>query len=432
MTIYEIIESIASTSSTKEKQAILERNKDNELLKKVFYYAYNPRINFWIKPEDSYDSFADSGLNEYVFESIDKLINREITGDRARNLVVGIMSTLHPEDQEILRRIMLHDLRCGASDTIASKVWKNLVPDFSVLLCSKFDSKAEKYLQQFENNVGFSANKKMDGGRVIVEVDDVGIVSYRSRNGSPLNLYHCFDKYFTRHVNSVFDGELLAIKNDGKFESRTVSNGRYTKCVRGTLSEAESKTLGLVIWDIVPIHEYLAGKGTVPYNIRQETLNEISTKWDNKVSVVDYKNVKTLAECMEYYAEMRLQKEEGIIIKVMNSVFEDKRSKNYVKVKNSDTADLLCVGIEEGTGKYSGMIGSLICETSDGLLHVNVGTGLKDSDRDPSIPYTNSIIEVSFNELITSKSKTTHSLFLPVYVQRRHDKSVANSLAELM
>jgi DNA ligase-1 len=103
-----------------------------------------------------------------------------------------------------------------------------------------------------------------------------------------------------------------------------------------------------------------------------------------------------------------------------------------VKLKAEESADLICVGVEKGAGKYANMIGNLICETSDGLLNTGVGTGLKDEDRskDPS-EFIGKIIEVAYNEVISSKGRDTKSLFLPVYKQIRFDKNVANSLKEL-
>ena len=425
--IYNIIESIAANSSTNAKQAIIELNKDNELLKRCFYYAYNPRFNFWIKvsefpkagPEDiSHDSF-------YV---LDQLITRRVTGNAARDVVNSYLMRLTKQAQEIFVRIIHHDLRCGASDTLASRVWKNLVPEYPVLLCGKYDAKAETYLSKFENNVGFWCELKEDGGRLIVEVDPFGNVNYRSRNGNKLDLFGVFDKQFGAFSGMVFDGELVIIQKDGK-PNRKLGNGFYTKAVRGTLTEKEAKQFTYKIWDCVPVEEY-ANKGTMSYNTRRQLIADAG--FSGNVSQVYGEKINTLEECMEFYSRMRTDGQEGAIIKVASAVWEDKRSKNYVKLKAVNDCDARCVGIEEGTGKYAGMIGSLKCETEDGLVQFSVGTGLKDDDRkkDHSF-YLNNIIECTYNEVISAKGKTTKSLFLPVYKQVRTDKNVANTLEEL-
>jgi ATP-dependent DNA ligase len=103
-----------------------------------------------------------------------------------------------------------------------------------------------------------------------------------------------------------------------------------------------------------------------------------------------------------------------------------------VKMKAIETADLLCVGWEKGSGKNANKIGNLILETSDGLLRTGCGTGLSDEMREMNpTHYVGKVIEVQYNEVITSKSKDLASLFLPVFVQVRHDKNVANKLSEL-
>ena len=432
MTIYEIIESIAANPSTNAKLEILKNNSSNDILKNVFYYAYNPRFNFWVKTKVLPRVEGTNDIDTYTFVVLNTLINREVTGDAARSQIERFMETLTAEAQEILVRIINHDLRCGASDTLASKVWKNLVPEYPVMLCDKFNVKTEKYLKQFEGKDAFNVSKKEDGGRVLITVDESGEVTIRSRNGSTLNAYKLFDKYFSTCNGNVFDGELVIVNEDGT-PNRKLSNGIYTKLVRNTATQEEVNKFSIVIWDVIPLNEYLSGEGTKPYSYRLNELNNFATFWNNSpIRVVENKNVSTLEECFTFYDHMRSLGQEGAIIKVASAVWEDKRSKNSIKLKNESEGDFLCTGVEEGTGKYEGMIGALKCESSCGKLKFSVGTGLKDDDRlkDPSY-YIGFVHEVKYNEVISSKGRDTKSLFLPVYVQRRDDKNIANSLGEL-
>lgn len=432
MYIYRIIDSVASVSSTKTKQSILEANSGNETLRQVFFYTYNPRFNFWIKSKQVIDLLNDHPgnniINDASFQILDNIINRVFTGYEARDYLVNYMNTLTDEAQIIFCRIIDRDLRCGASTSIANKVWKNLIPEYPVLLCSKYDAKAEKYLKQFENNVGFWVEKKCDGGRLIIEVDNEGTVLCRSRNGSILNLYGIFDSQLTNHHNMVFDGELTVEQSDSK-PNRQLSNGFYTKAVRNTLSESEAKQFTFNIWDAIPAIEY-STIGTIPYSLRREFVERCN--FIGNITQVYGEFHNTLAGCIEFYERMRSDGQEGCIIKVANSVWDDTRSKDYVKVKAEETGDFLCTGYEPGTGKYEGMIGSLLCESKDGKVKFSVGTGLKDPDRalDPK-EFINRVIEVSYNQLIKSKGRDTLSVFLPVYKSVRYDKLFANTLEEL-
>lgn len=430
MTIYEIIESIAATSSTNEKKAILERNKDNEVLKQVFFFAYNPRFNFWIGPSTEVN-VASSGIdvNLATLDSLYALIERKVTGNEARAYFTDLLKPLTMEARDILCRVLNHDLRCGASDTIASKVWKNLVPEYPVMLCGKYNEKTAKYLKKFENNVGFVVQKKSDGGRICVSVDFDGNVSYKSRSGNELNLFKLFDTDFSRFPGSVFDGELIIRTAEGK-PDRKASNGIYTKAVRGTISKEEAAKFNIELWDMIPLNEFNAGVGTEGYEARLIKL--LNIKFSPYVSIVESQKCATLEECFKFYNRMREIGEEGAIIKVADSVWSDGRSKNAIKLKAEESADLLCIGVEEGSGKYAGMIGNLVCVTSCGKLKVNPGTGLKDEDRarDPSY-FIGKIVEIAYNEVIKARDRDTFSLFLPVYKQVRLDKKVANSLEEL-
>jgi DNA ligase-1 len=297
------------------------------------------------------------------------------------------------------------------------------------MLCGKFNAATQKYLAKFENNVGFISQKKSDGGRVNITVDADGKVTYKSRSGNEVNLFHFFDTDFSRFPNTVFDGELIIRTSTGK-PDRKASNGFYTKAVRGTISEEEAIRFNIELWDIIPLDEFNSGTGTVPYEDRLKRIMNI--KFSPMVSVLESKKCSTLAECIKFYEKMRAEGEEGSIIKVANAVWQDGRGKNAIKLKAEETADLLCIGTEEGSGKYTGMIGNLVCVTSCRKLSVNPGTGLNDNDRarDPSY-FVGNIIEIGYNEVIKSKGKETYSLFLPVYKQVRLDKTVANSLEEL-
>ena len=130
---------------------------------------------------------------------------------------------------------------------------------------------------------------------------------------------------------------------------------------------------------------------------------------------------------------MRDRGEEGAIAKIADSVWEDKRSKNMLKLKAVETADLLCVEVLPGKGKYEGQIGALRMVTSDRLLMVDVGVwkGDEGQRKQPPSDFIGNIFEVEYNEVISDKNRSIKCLFLPVLIQRRYDKTVANTLKEL-
>jgi ATP-dependent DNA ligase len=90
--------------------------------------------------------------------------------------------------------------------------------------------------------------------------------------------------------------------------------------------------------------------------------------------------------------------------------------------------DLKIVAVEEGKGKATGMLGAIICESADGIVKVNVGSGFNDAQRKQywKENLVDKIVAVKYNARIKNK-QGEESLFLPVFVEIRDDKDVADS-----
>ena len=84
----------------------------------------------------------------------------------------------------------------------------------------------------------------------------------------------------------------------------------------------------------------------------------------------------------DYYNNVIAQGEEGVILKRLNSTYERRRSKSWLKVKKWDAERLKVVGFTEGTGDRASTFGSLVLAKleDDGSLRYRgkVGTGFND------------------------------------------------------
>ena len=180
------------------------------------------------------------------------------------------------------------------------------------------------------------------------------------------------------------------------------------------------------------MQEFEAGISARPYTQRfgEAIRAAFSTKSINPVpSFKDY-SLKEAEDIAKDYME---EGYEGAILKKSDSIWKDGTSKDMLKIKAVLDADLLCVDVEEGSGKYKGKVGALVLETSCGRLRVKVGTGLSDLVRaKPFDYYIGKVIEIQYNEFIKSKSKSTDSLFLPRFVEVREDKNTATSYEEIV
>jgi len=131
--ILKILNEIASIGSTKQKQAILEKNKDNELLKRVYRLTYSRGLQYyikkWPKPGIATQSFGMLTLTDMLDFIEFTLATRKLTGNAAIEELTGYITDCKKDDVEVLRRVMMRDLECGASVSIANKVWPGLIPE---------------------------------------------------------------------------------------------------------------------------------------------------------------------------------------------------------------------------------------------------------------------------------------------------------------
>lgn len=436
--IYEILSELGSTTSRNEKIAILERNRDNELLQDVLLCALDPFINYFQKIIPAYKK-AESptlSLDEAIVE-LDRLAQRTLTGDAARSFLANLLSQLSEEDADVLKRIVRKDPRCGVQASTVNSVWGGLIPTYPVMLCREMDRKLLR-------SMIFPAivQVKMDGMRVNAHVQPDGSVELRSRTGKEINLFNRFQGAFPGAGTAyVIDGELLVLNEKRTdYEPRKIGNGILNKAVRGTISEEEAARVVMVAWDYITNDEFRGVSEThVPYKERLAQLKSVIPATPKEpVRVVDTFIAQNLNEVEILFRTMLEHGEEGVIVKSMDGVWVDGRPRYQVKMKAELECDLVVTGWDAGTGKFEGSLGSLLCESDDGKVIVSVGTGFDDETRQNIWANRDAIlgkiVAVKYNARISSKDRTHNgvdSLFLPVFVEVRVDKTVADSQSKI-
>lgn len=433
MSVSKIIESLATESSSNKKLEILKANSENTTLKLAFNYCLNPMFNFWIKikkKEIDQLSVGNNTINDLLLNTVfDSLANRVVTGHSARELFKQAAETLTREEQLILCAILNRDMNCKVSVATVNKVWKDMIPIFPVMLSENYEDYWCEEIPEGEIIV----QKKEDGGRVQVLVNNEGIPTFYSRSGNILETHGFFDTIFSNLKNVVFDGELLVLDDTGIVDRKT-GNGYYTKAVRGTISLDEVKKFHIVFWDVIPVNDFYKKEYNLAYKDRLKQLcslidySVIPTKY---ISVVETHFVKTHQEAQKLYQEFIQKGWEGMMVKNPLSPWVADRVRFSLKCKESKDATLLCYAVEPHS-KNPNMIGSLHCMSSDGLLKVSVGSGLTDLDRlKDSTYFVDKFINVIYNSVISDKSSDIHSLFLPRYNCVRDDVIVADSLDKI-
>jgi hypothetical protein len=429
MNLNEFFEQLASNASRNYKIEQLEANRNDKLLREVVRLALDPFTQFYIRKIPKYKPNPNEGIAlAFALDSLYDLSARHVTGNAAIDHLRGVLEALNQDDAKVIERIIAKDLKCGVALSTANTVWTGLLKDYPVMLCSQFEKKLVDKIQY-----PALVQTKMDGMRFNAIVRN-GTVEYRSRNGKEIQLLGNLDADFLAlagDVDCVFDGELL-VKIDGKILDRQTGNGVLNKANKGTISAVEAATVHATVWDIIPFLYFQDGECPVPYGKRFASLNTlINTHEPEKVSTVTSWEVKNIEEANELFTELLARGEEGIILKDKSGIWENKRSKTQIKFKGELECDLKIVGIEEGTGKYAGMLGAIQCESADGVIKVSVGSGFTDADRKTyGKEVIGKIAAIKYNMRIKNKAGE-ESLFLPIVLEIREDKEVADDSSSI-
>jgi DNA ligase 1 len=440
--IYEAIEEIANTPSKNEKEALLKKY-DSPLLRFICEAAYNPRKRYYMDGKiDQMWPIQHHSTNEIVLEDLQTLLNglstREYSGDNATTLVCGYLMSLTEQHAEIVKRVIKKDLRAGFSDSTINKVWKGLIPEYPYMRCALFN---KVDTSKWTWKEGVYSQEKLDGMFANVTHHEDGTVSILSRQGSqfPMSEFFAFEAEVKRYipVGMQLHGEFL-IDGDNGVLPREVGNGILNKILKG--GELPDDTAPLfVCWDIVPFsvvqpkHVFMK-----PYKERLKQLEDCvgEGKRPSWIEVAPYKIVHSKEEALQHYEEMLAQGKEGTVLKNSTMFWRDGTSKEQLKLKLEVAVDLVCYELTEGKGKNKDTFGAMVCESRDGSLIVGV-SGFTDEMRkyifDNWDSICGKIIAVKANALMKpTDNNPLWSLFLPRFVEIREDKTVADTVKQVI
>lgn len=432
-----IFEQLSATSSRNEKEAILTKYQNISGLRQAVFLALDPYTQFYQRKIPAYKGKKTTMELNDAMVALNELSTRRVTGNAAIDYLTKLLEAVSEDDAKVIERIIEKDLKCGVQASTANKVWKDLISEYPCMLASGYEDKLIAKL-----NFPAIAQLKMDGMRfnALVHGD---AVDYRSRNGKEVAVNTPeLDAAFLQMAknvglgNVVFDGELLVVDKKNKPLDRKTGNGILNKAVKGTISEEEKLQVRAIVWDIIPLTAFQSGKCPVDYETRLGTVvtavDHLDKKLAKMVGVVETTIVADIEEAQKTFKTYFEAGQEGIILKDRNGIWEDKRAKHQIKFKGELECDLKCVGWEEGTGRNKGKLGALVLQSSDAKVNVSVGTGFTDDMRDSikKKDVLDKIVTIKYNSRISNK-QGEDSLFLPVFLEIREDKSKADSSSKI-
>lgn len=405
--IIKIVHELRIARGGNKKLAILKQHADNEPWKRFLLYTYNSSHNYWVSAPNDNTFFDDNAEfdHEGFFSGLACMIRREFKGSLARDYA----KELSQKYGEPVRLALKGSINAGVSVKTVNKAYPGWIPTFDIMLAQ--DVPVEEFPV-----MGFI---KYDGVRVLVHVDPIAETSTAyTRSGKELNLL-CLTRAMAVQRPGWYDGEL--VMGDGLQESRTKVTGNVNKVLKGSCNTFDGYTFQ--IFDFVSESDWADKKCDTSYISRIKHLTENLVETD-KIKLAYYKYMASSKDVNDMYEDLVDKGYEGMILRYMRDPYEWKRTSKLIKKKAKFEGIVKCTGTNPGTGKYEGMIGSLICEgTLDcerkrepTYVEFSMGSGLSDYDRDqdPSY-YIGQDIEIQYNDIVLGEGASVSSVFIPVF-----------------
>lgn len=447
MLFRDLIVQLQSSRGTIRKQDILNEainSKDSEINLDMFYFTLHPHYKYassaTILSEQHVDGTDTLESHWYnIRKVLRKIANRDIdilSNDNILNLFVeaGIRK-LTNLDFNILKLIVNKDLRCSVSGKSINKaIGYEFIPMEAVQLALELDKVKGIPAKNWY------VSPKLDGVRAFYD----GVTNiFRSRQGKLFNGFTYIEDMLN-DLNNKFnigflDGELYLKKDilnliDPLDVFRTVTSIVASKkspanlistlpstyeeqkdCITFFIFAGQPKqcnfksTEDMMIW-LAEIDKYLKDK--------YKDKSKIVILEQKKVFIQDKKDFD------KYTSEYVSNGYEGAMYRDDLNYYTWNRSAALIKHKYRQDIILKIIGLEPGTGKYVGKVGSLICvgkamygdEEVD--INNNVGSGITDLIRDTiNKSWIGKQVEVTYQEVSKNKETNTYSLRFPSFKQ---------------
>ena len=360
-------------------------------------------------------------------KSLDDLITYLSRQDGITDKTIGAVQFLIselPEDlQDFTRAYLCKTVRLGVTaKSVNEAIDRNVIPVMECMLANKYFEH-----QSVVENKSFAITEKLDGIRAIAYVTPAGHVKIFSRQGQLIEGLVDIEKELLQLGKEspdggegfVLDGELLVDKRE-LYESKE----QYKNTIKIVRKDGEKHGVVYHVFDFIPYSEFVLNSSRTPYQKRRSYLDLLlpmgRCHW---VRVVPVKymgsNVAAISHCLEYE---RLAKHEGIMINLLDAPYRFGRTSDLLKVKVMQDCDLRIIGVEEGSGKFAGMLGALVVDYKGNELRV--GSGFTDHERrkiweTPDL-FIGNVVSVQYFEETQDKDGKL-SLRFPVFLRFREE-----------
>ena len=414
-----LFESIEKTRGTKAKKELLELGLNSEYkedLEKVLNHLFNPMISTGIS-KTSWNK-AEIGLNA-KFNSISELIEYIQKNNTGKNIVVSSIKSFskkfEPFEQKFFYYLATKDINIGISTTTVSKYIH--IPKFEIMLGERLNEDVD-----FDRN--YILTKKLDG--VNLTCFKIGeSITFFTRQGKQVDGLTDLTEQYKKLPDGVYFGEALYSNEDEAKDRKEL----YRLSTGELNSKRENKKISHWIFDYQTLEEWDSEKFITPYSNTISTLENIFSKNKLKnIKMVPFIYQGTGKEiAFELLKKAKKDGWEGLVLRYSSSVYQKKRSSDFVKLKPFVEVDLRITGFKEF--KHPNQLGSFICEDDEHTIKCSVGSGFSKEQRydfwKRKNEFLGKIVEVQTMEITENKSGQK-SLRFPVFIRFRDDKNTTN------
>jgi len=434
-----LINVLNNTKGTKKKINII---KEAIELKELFRRIYDPSLKtgITIKGLDKYKkthptTYISEGVDYNIYELFDALVERKITGHRAKSSV-WILINNYPDHENTIKKVFEKKLRIRVSVSGILTAFPGLFIKFEVRLAKEFsEAKMKQQLQKNNtaNPVAYLSEKK-DGVRLVLHCiknnNDGVIVKSYSRQGNEFytlgrledEVAHTIANHDSKELDIWLDGEFVAII-DGKENFKSTisqmrklnSDGKDTIDIRNSI---------YFVFDYIENDVFVGSNPNSDIlSVRLSKLNSLFTENNHIVVLPQY---VYSADKLQFMIEDSITRgTEGVMIS-FNTKYKSGRSFDLMKVKIFHTEEYKVVETVMENMPFpndSGGEDIILCLNKVFIVHkggrVAVGGGFSKNERihyaKPENDLVGSVISVQYQEELQDSTTGAYSLRMPIF-----------------
>lgn len=395
MTISLLFTNIEKTAGISDKSVLMQQAlqdaKIAPIITQIYQDTYDSQRKYGVHKFQTQPIYGNKTLeNDYSYfhDLLDKLANRELTGNAAIDAVEAAIAQFVKEDKDILAAILHKKLTIGLSKTTFEKITgtSTQTTNFAVTLACHLED--VKNVNPIDGT--WYASRKCDGIRTVAKItknNGKTTVEFISRQSKPINTLDNVTPALQWLVRDLDDGVYYA---DGE---GCIVDGNGDEDFQSILKEIRRKDWTIAnpcyqLFDFVTEDEFLGKTKSKNFDARYaKMLQMIEGNTFPTIKVLNQEVLNSQADFDRWEKYVSAGNWEGFMLR-KNEEFKTGRIKTLLKVKKFldaeyDVKDLEIAEMttaEPGLGnvKYVG-VKSLIIEHKGSK--VNVGSGLTKEQR---------------------------------------------------